>query len=76
MARKKSKSKGAAFMAFNVSYEDGSVTSNRRVSTDLLDQTFGSSLDDLVRVAISDQDNQIAERSGQRRAKIKSIIKV
>jgi len=76
MARKKSKSKGAAFMAFNVSYEDGSVTSNRRVSMDLLDQTFGSSLDDLVRVAISDQDNQIAERSGQRRAKIKSIIKV
>jgi hypothetical protein len=30
MARKKSGRKGAAFMAFNVTYEDGMVTSNRR----------------------------------------------
>jgi hypothetical protein len=75
MARKKSKSKGAAFMSFNVSYEDGSVTSNRRVSSDLLDLTFGGSLEDLVKDAISKQDDEIALRSGQRRAKIKSIIK-
>jgi hypothetical protein len=76
VARKKSKSKGAAFMAFNVVYEDGSVTSNRRVSNDLLDQTFGDLLEDLVKSVISDQDNEIAQRSGQRRAKIKSITKV
>ena len=76
MARKKSKSKGVAFMAFNVVYEDGSVTSNRRVSNDLLDQTFGDLLEDLVKSVISDQDNEIAQRSGQRRAKIKSITKV
>ena len=73
MARKKSKSKGAAFRAFNVNYEDGSVTSNRRVSNDLLDETFGEPLEDLVMTAILDQDNEIAQRSGQRRAKIKSI---
>ncbi len=75
MARKKSKGKGAAFTAFNVNYEDGMVTSNRRVSNDLLDQSFGESFQDLARVAIENQDNEIAERSGQRRAKIKSIAK-
>jgi hypothetical protein len=74
MARKKSKSKGAAFRAFNVNYEDGSVTSNRRVSSDLLDETFGDALEDLVMNAIQDQDNEIAERSGYHRAKIKSIV--
>jgi len=73
MARKKFAAKRAAFMAFNVTYEDGMVTSNRRVSNDLLDQSFGTSLEDLARTAIEDQDNEIAQRSGQRRAKIKSI---
>ena len=76
MARKKSKSKGPAFMAFNVSYEDGSVTSNRRVSNELLDQTFGAKLEDLVLNAILDQDNEIAQLSGQRRSKIKKITRV
>ncbi len=73
MARKKSKSKKASFMAFNVNYEDGMVTSNRRVSNDLLDQSFGDTLQDLAHSAIASQDNEIAQLSGQRRAKIKSI---
>jgi len=76
MARKKFAAKRAAFIAFNVTYEDGTVTSNRRISNDLLDQSFGASLEDLARTAIEDQDNEIAERSGQRRAKIKSIAQV
>jgi len=71
---KKSRGKGASFVAFNVTYEDGAVTSNRRVSSDLLDQSFGDPLLDLARTAIEDQDNEIAQRSGQRRAKIKSIV--
>ena len=66
----------AGFMTFNVTYEDGSVTSNRRVSNDLLDQSFGESIQDLARTALEDQDNEIAQRSGRRRAKIKSIIRV
>ena len=74
MARKKPKGKGPTFTAFNVNYEDGMVTSHRRVSNDLLDQSFGDSFQDLARTAIEDQDNEIAQRSGQRRAKIKSII--
>ena len=73
MARKRPKGKGASFMAFHVNYEDGSVTSNRRVANELLDQSFGDSIQDLARTAIEDQDNEIAQRSGQRRAKIKSI---
>jgi hypothetical protein len=73
MARKKPKGKSSAFTAFNVNYEDGTVTSNRRVSNELLDQSFGDSFDDLARTAIENQDNEIAKRSGQRRAKIKSI---
>ncbi len=76
MARKKPGAKRAAFTAFNVAYEDGMMTSNRRVSSDLLDQSFGASLLDLARTAIEEQDNEIAQRSGQRRAKIKSIALV
>ncbi len=75
MDRKKIKGKGASFMAFNVIYEDGMLTSNRRVSSELLDQSFGGSLQDLARSAIEDQDNEIAERAGQCRAKIKSIVR-
>ncbi len=73
MARKNPKGKGGAFMSFNVTYEDGMVTSNRRISNELLDQSFGDSIQDLARTAIEDQDNEIAQRSGQRRAKIKAI---
>jgi hypothetical protein len=76
MGRKQPKGKSAAFVVFNVVYEDGMVTSNRRVSSELLDQSFGEPLEDLVRTAIEDQDNEIAKRAGQRRAKIKSIVRV
>jgi hypothetical protein len=77
MARKKSSGKGGpAFMMFNVTYEDGMVTSNRRIANELLDLSFGDAIKDLARTAIEDQDNEIAQRSGQRRAKIKSIAVV
>ena len=76
MARKKPKGKNATFMVFNVTYEDGTVTSNRRVPSEQLDQAYGDSVLDLARTAIEDQDNEIAQRSGQRRAKIKFIARV
>jgi hypothetical protein len=75
MARNKSGRKSAAFTTFNVTYEDGMLTSNRRVSSELLDQSFGEPFQDLARTAIEDQDNEIAQRSGERRAKIKSIAR-
>ena len=75
MARKKSKGKAVGYVMFNVAYEDGTMTSNRRVAKELLDQSFGDDLKDLARTAIEDQDNEIAQRSGERRAKIKSIAR-
>lgn len=76
MARKKPKGKSAAFMTFNVTYKDGTVSSHRRVSSDLLDQSFGDSIDDLARAAIEAQDEEIAQRSGRRRADIDTIDRV
>ncbi len=73
MARRKNNGKGPQFTMFNVTYEDGSITSNRRVSNDLLDQSFGDDLLDLARTAIQDQDNEIAKRSNRPRADIKTI---
>lgn len=75
MARKKNKGKADRFTMFNVTYEDGTMSSNRRVASELLDQSFGDDLQDLARTAIEDQDNEIAQRSGERRAKIKSIAR-
>jgi hypothetical protein len=75
MARKKPKGKGAEYTLFNVDYEDGTVTSNRRIANELLDQSFGDTVQDLARTAIEDQDNEIARLSGRRRAKIKSIVR-
>jgi hypothetical protein len=73
MARNKSRSKPATFTMFNVTYEDGTITSNRRVENDRLDESFDDALLDLARTAIEDQDNEIARRSNRRRAKIKTI---
>ena len=75
MVRKKFKRKSPAFVMFNVCYEDGSITSNRKVPNDLLDQSFGAKLEDLALNAILDQDKEIAVRSGFRRPKIKSITR-
>ena len=75
MARKKSDAKAAGFMMFHVTYEDGQITSNRRVNGEQLDQRFGDDLMDLARRAIEEQDNQIVERGGPPRGKIKSIAK-
>ncbi|GAB4391082.1 MAG: hypothetical protein Tsb0032_01050 [Kiloniellaceae bacterium] len=75
MARRKSDARSATFTLFNVTYEDGTVTSNRRVSNDQLDLSFGDKLEDLARSAIQQQDAEIAALSKQRRGKIKSIVK-
>lgn len=76
MARKKTKSKAIGFTMFNVTYEDGTMTSNRRVANELLDLSFGDDLLNLARTAIQGQDNDIAQRSKVRRAKIKTLAKV
>lgn len=76
MARKKSDTKAAGFMLFNVTYDDGQITSNRRVAGEQLDLRFGDDLLDLARRAIEEQDNQIVERGGPLRGRIKSLVRV
>jgi hypothetical protein len=73
MGRRSIKGKAAAYRLFDVTYEDGTRTSNRRVGNDRLDQSFGDKLMDLALAAIQEQDDEIAQRSNHRRAKIASI---
>ena len=75
MARRKSKAKAATYYLFNVTYEDGTVTSNRRVAGKRLDQSYGDDLLDLARIVIEEQDDEIAQLSNQPRAKIKLIAR-
>jgi hypothetical protein len=60
------------FLLFDVLYDDGTRSSNRKVPTaELRDWEF----DESVRAAIEAQDRAIAERSGQQRAAIKTITR-
>ena len=58
------------FVLFNVIYEDGTVTSNRKVPGSMLGGLDG---DAPARNFIEAQDREIAERSGRLRARIKSV---
>jgi len=72
MARKKTKT-GAQFVLFDVLYEDGTLTSNRRVPTSALGGLEGDAPAETI---IEAQDCKIAERSGRPRSPIKSISRV
>ncbi len=63
----------AESVLFNVTYEDGSQTSNRRVPGHLIGQLDA---DELIQAFIETQDREIAERSGRPRGPIASIDKV
>jgi hypothetical protein len=73
MAKKKQLNTSAEFILVNVTYEDGSQRSNRKIASSEL-----SGFDDEaeIRKAIEEQDRKIAELSGQPRAPIKSIERV
>jgi hypothetical protein len=68
MARKPSSK--TEFVLFDVTYEDGSQRSNRRVPADLVGGLDG---DGPARAAIEEQDREIAEKSGQPPLRIKTI---
>ncbi|MFZ4805613.1 MAG: hypothetical protein ACOYLQ_00035 [Hyphomicrobiaceae bacterium] len=72
MARKKPTAR-AEFVLFNVTYEDGSMTSNRKVPAEMVGGYQG---DEPAREVIEAQDREIAERSGRPRAAIKSMARV
>ena len=68
----KKKPTDAAFILFDVLYEDGTRSSNRRVATAELDIIDG----DASAVAIIEaQDRKIAEMSGRPRPAVKSITR-
>jgi hypothetical protein len=71
MARKKQQV-ASGFVLFDVIYEDGTQTSNRKVpATDL----GGLDGDAPARTFIETQDRKIGEMSGASRARIKSIVR-
>jgi len=72
LARKKSKPVESGYALFDVLYEDGSRSSNRRVPRSLLDRLDG---DELARRTIEEQDNAIAEKAGRPRIPIKKIMR-
>ena len=72
MARKKSKPQETGYALFDVFYEDGSRSSNRRVPRSLLGGLDG---DEPARKAIEEQDNAIAEKAGRPRILIKKITR-
>ncbi len=72
MARKKPKPVESGYALFDVLYEDGSRTSNRRVPRSILGGLDG---DEPARRAIEEQDNGIAEKAGRPRVRIKTITR-
>jgi hypothetical protein len=61
------------FVLFNVTYEDGTQRSNRRVPADLLGGIDG---DAPARAVIESQDREISEKSGMAPLAIKRIVRV
>jgi hypothetical protein len=73
MARKKPGTKAnAEFVLFDVTYEDGTRLSNRRVPASVLGGLDG---DEPGKAVIEAEDRKIGELSGRPRGKIKSIAR-
>jgi hypothetical protein len=70
MARKKPAP--TEFLSFDVVYEDGTRTSNRKVATSDLDPIDGEAS---AKAVIEAQDQKIAALSGRSRGAIKSITR-
>jgi hypothetical protein len=73
MAKKPGSNPKGEFAFFNVTYEDGSQRSNRRVPAELLGGLGG---DEPARGFIMEQDRDIAEKSGRPPLQIKSLERV
>ena len=71
MAKKPGTGRGPEYVLFNVTYEDGSQRSHRRVTAD---EAAGG--DGAVKAALEQQDRAIAEKSGKPPLAIKSIVRV
>ena len=72
MARRSPVRRVEEFVLFDVLYEDGTQTSNRKVPGSELDDIDG---DLLAKPYIEAQDRKIAEMSGRPRTTIKSVTR-
>lgn len=72
MARRKSKPVDSGYALFDILYEDGTRSSNRRVPRSILGGLDG---DEPARKAIEQQDNAIAEKAGRPRIPIKTMTR-
>jgi len=61
------------FVLFDVIYDDGSRSSNRKVSSSIVNDLGGEKA--AVRAAIEAQDREIAAASGRPRGAIKSLVR-
>jgi hypothetical protein len=73
MARRSTLRRVGEFILFDVLYEDGTRTSNRKVPGSELGDV---DIDLLAKTYIETQDRQIAEISGKSRTPIKSLSRV
>jgi hypothetical protein len=69
----RTKKKVSEYILFDILYEDGSRTSNRKVPAVEL---MGSDGDGAAKAFIESQDRKIAEASGMPRGAIKTILRV
>ncbi len=72
MARRPAARRVDEFVFFDVLYEDGTQTSNRKVPSSELDDLDG---DSLAKPYIEAQDRKIAEMSGKPRTTIKTVTR-
>lgn len=72
MSRKKPKAKDSPLLSFDIVYEDGSRSSNRKIQSDELD--FTNELAS-AKAILEAQDRKISELSGRPRPGIKSLMR-
>jgi hypothetical protein len=76
MAKKSKKQAANAPMLFNIVYQDGTLSSNRKVPSEIIEAWDGDAERDArVRAYIETQDREIAEMSGRPRGPIKTIAR-
>ena len=68
----RAKKKNSEYLLFDVLYEDGSQTSNRKVPAAELE---GSNSEDAAKAFIEAQDRKISEASGLPRGPVKAVIR-
>ena len=73
MARMKRAAAKAAPVLYNIIYEDGTLSSNRKVPSDVFD---GIDNDAAARAFIEAQDRDIALKSGRERGRVKTMQRV